>query len=99
MIQNAHVAAEKGKKTKKTKKRKVTYKSESDSDNKEGHIIEHMSEGVDSDEMSNSSSESCEDYFMTSVFKSRTKKKKKNGHLTTEIVGEIVNRDHEVTPI
>ena len=36
---------------------------------------------------------------MTSVFKSRTKKKKKNGHLTTEIVGEIFNRDHEVTPI
>ena len=99
LIQNAHVAAEKGKKTKKTKKRKVTYKSESDSDNEEGHIIERMSEVVDSDEMSNSSSESCEDYFMTSVFKSRTKKKKKNGHLTTEIVGEIVNRDHEVTPI
>ena len=56
-----------------------------------------MSEVVDSDKMSNSSSESCEDYFMTSVFKSRTKKK--NGHLTTEIVGEIVNCDHEVTPI
>ena len=36
---------------------------------------------------------------MTCVFKSRTKKKKKNGHLTTEIVGEIVIRDHEVTPI
>ena len=46
MIQNAHVAAEKGKKTKKTKKRKVMYKSESDSDNKEGHIIERMSEVV-----------------------------------------------------
>ena len=55
-----------------------------------------MSEVVDSDEMSNSSSESCEDYFMTSVSKSRTTKKKKKGHLTTEIVGEIVNRDHEV---
>ena len=25
--------------------------------------------------------------------------KKKKGHHTTEIVGEIVNRDHKVTPI
>ena len=58
-----------------------------------------MSEVVDSDKMSNCSSDSCEEYFMTSVFKSRTKKKKKNGHLTTEIVGEIVNHDHKVTPI
>ena len=58
-----------------------------------------MSEVVDSDEMSNCSHESCEDYFMTSVFKSRTKKKKRKGHLTTEIAGEIVNGDHEVTPI
>ena len=33
LIHNAHVAAEKGKKTKKLKKRKVTYKSESDSNN------------------------------------------------------------------
>ena len=69
------MAAEKGKKTKKTKKRNFTYKSESDSDNEEGHIIEHMSEVVDSDEMSNCYSESCEDYFMTSVFKSRMKKR------------------------
>ena len=102
LIHNAHLAAGKGKKTKSIKKRKILYKrhSESESDSaEEGHIIEKMSEVVDSDEMSNYSSDSDEEYFVTSVFNHRTKKKRKIGQLTTEVVGEIVDCDQKITPI
>ena len=85
LIHIAHLAAGKGKKTKSIKKRKIIHKhhSESESDSaEEGHIIERMSKVVDSDEMSNYSSDSDEEYFVTSVFNHRTKKKRVKNRTT-----------------
>ena len=99
LIDNAHVASKK--KTKKVKKRKIVYQhSESESDASESaHMVTKMSEVVDSDEVTNYSSEESEEYFLTQNYSRRTKKKFKTGHLTTEVIGEIVSRDQKVTPM
>ena len=89
LIDNAHLAAKANKKTKKTvKKRQIVYKhsSESESDhNEEGHVIEKISNVIDSDELTSSSEES-ENYFAINRFNTRPSKKKKQGHLTTNRV-------------
>ena len=54
-----------------------------------------MSQVVDSDEMSNYSSDSDKEYFVTRVLNHRTIKKIKTGQLTTEVVREIVNHDQK----
>ena len=101
LIENAHFAAKKGKRTKSIKKRKITYKhhSESESDhNEEGNVIHKMTQFVDSDDVT-TNSEQSENYFMTTNLFSRPRKRKKTGQLTTEVVGEIVSRQKTLTPI
>ena len=101
LIQNAHFAASKGKKTKSVKKRQITYKqhSESESDNNEEvNVLTKMSKFVDSDEIT-TTSEQSEMYFSTSIFNKRPRKRLKEGHVTTEIIGEIINNNKEITPI
>ena len=57
-----------------------------------------MSKFVDSDEIT-TTSEQSEMYFNTSIFNKRPRKRTKEGHVTTEIVGEIINNNKEITPI
>ena len=99
LIDNAHVASKK--KTKKVKKRKIVYQhSESESDASESALmVTKMSEVVDREEVINYSSDESEEYFLTQNYSRRTKKKFKTGHLTTEVIGEIVSRDQKVTPM
>ena len=102
LIQNAHIAANTGKKKSKVvKKRHVTYKeqSESESDNhEEGHIIEKLSEEVDSENLTDDN-ETVEDYFLSDIFNNRNHKKKKTEHSTSEVVSEIINYEQKVQPI
>ena len=53
---------------------------------------------LDSDKLTDNSEE-VEEYFSTTIAKTRTNKKRKKSHFTTEVVGEIVNRDGKITPI
>ena len=74
LIDNAHVASKK--KTKKVKKRKIVYHhSESESDAiKSAHMVTKMSEVIDSDKVTNYSSDESEEYFLTQNYSRRTKR-------------------------
>ena len=100
LIQNAQVAAGNKTKNKPTKKRKVTYKQESDSDDQEeANMMQNFPKlHLDSDELTDNSEE-VEEYFSTTIARTRTNKRRKKSHFTTEVVGEIVNRDGKITPI
>ena len=61
-------------------------------------MIKKVSQIVDSDEITTNSEESDE-YFVTNIFNNRPRKRTKLGQITTEVVGEIVDRDNNVTPL
>jgi len=99
LIQNAHLAKNKNRKSKQIKKRKVTYKeqSESESDNHEDHnAIDKLLNDVDENSLTNSSS-SDESYLNLYLSNHRLNKRRKITHATSEVVGEIADTANNTT--
>ena len=100
LIENAHLAANKSKKTKKIKKRKVQFQKDSSSEEEyeENHAVQKVTELLDSDDSVSNSSEQVEAYYLSTIHRKRNKRQKV-GHLVSEVVGEIVSPEGKIKPI
>ena len=78
LIENAHLAANKSKKTKKIKKRKVQFQKDSSSEEEyeENHAVQKVTELLDSDDSISNTSEQVEAYYLSTIHKKRTKRQK-----------------------
>ena len=96
-IAGTHKAANKHNKRKATKKKRCQVTFKSDSSDKEG--VCEASKWLERQTFDNSSSDSKSSKHSQSFYAINSRKKRKTGHHSTEVLGEILDRTGDPTPI